>query len=124
MRYITIIKSAERAAVPPKSLIDAIRKLGEEAGKAGVIVDMGGLKPTATGARVRLAGGKIRVLDGPFSEAKEVIGGYAVYELESKAEAIDWSRRFLQLHVEHWPEWEGEVEIREMYGPGDSPRAS
>ena len=123
MRYMTMVKSAERTAVPPKSLLDAIGKLGEEARKAGVIVDAGGLKPTAAGARLLLADGKIRMLDGPFSEAKEVIGGYAVYQLTSKAEAIDWARRFLQLHIENWPEWKGEVEIREMYEPGERPGA-
>ncbi len=71
--------------------------------------------PTALGARARLAGGKISVTDGPFSEAKEVIGGFAIYEVPSKAEALEWTRRFLQLHIEHWKGWEGEVELRQMF---------
>ena len=121
MRYMTIVKAAESAVAPPQALIDAIGKLGEEAAKAGVFVEMGGLMPTAMGARLRLAGGKVSVTDGPFTEAKEVVGGYAVYDVTSKEEAIHWTRRFLELHIEHWPAWEGEVEIRQMFEPNDFP---
>jgi hypothetical protein len=86
--------------------------LGEEAKQAGVFVDWGGLQPTAKGARARIENGRITVTDGPFTEAKEVIGGYAVYDVGSKDEAMDWTRRFLDLHITHWPKWEGEVEVR------------
>jgi len=114
MRYMMIVKGKELGVPPPQELIDAIMALGEEATKAGVMVGMGGLLPTAKAARARLSGGKITVTDGPFSEAKEVIGGFATYELASMEEAIEWTKRFLDLHTEHWPEWEGEVEIRPM----------
>jgi len=115
MRFMTIVKSKETSTPPPQSLFDAIDKLGQEATKKGVMVGFGGLMPTALGARARLAGGKISVTDGPFTEAKEVIGGFAIYEVPSKAEALEWTRRFLQLHIEHWKGWEGEVELRQMF---------
>ena len=94
-------------------------KFIEETAKAGVLVDTGGLLPSAMGARVRLSGGKVTVIDGPFTEAKEVIGGYAVFNVKSKQEAIEWVKRFIGLHKEHWKGWEGESEIRQLmeYGP-------
>ena len=121
MRYMIMVKSSEKSAPPPQSLMDAIAKLGEEAGKAGVMVEMGGLMPSVMGAKVRLSGGKITVTDGPFTETKEVIGGYAVYDVKSKEDAIHWTRRFMELHKEHWNGWEGESEIRQLFGPADSP---
>ena len=122
MRYMIMIKSRETYAPPPQSLMDAIAKLGEEAGRKGVMVDMGGLMPTALGATVRLAAGRMTVTDGPFAEAKEVIGGYAVYDVKTKQDAIYWTERFMALHQEHWPEWEGESEIRQLFGPGEDCR--
>jgi len=121
MRFMTLVKSAETSAPPPQALMDAIGKLGEEAARNGVMVEIGGLLPTAMGARVRLAGGRLTVTDGPFTEAKEVIGGYAVYAVKSKAEALEWTRRFLALHQEHWKGWEGEVELRQLYDPPGRP---
>ena len=121
MRFMTLVKSAETSAPPPQALMDAIGKLGAEAAGKGVMVEMGGLLPTAMGARVRLAGGKLTVTDGPFTEAKEVIGGYAVYAVKSKEEALEWTRRFMALHQEHWKGWEGEVEVRQLYDPGAPP---
>jgi hypothetical protein len=118
MRFMTMVRSAEGQGYPPQALMDGIAKLGEEAAKAGVFVQMGGLLPTAAGARVRLSGGKLTVTDGPFAEAKEVIGGFAVYETKTKEEAIEWVRRFMDLHKRHWPEWEGETEVRQ---PMDQP---
>ena len=79
----------------------------------------GGLAPTAQGARVRLSGGKVTVHDGPFTEAKEIIGGYAQFDLDSKEEAIEGAVRFMELHRKHWPGWEGETEIRPMLDPLD-----
>jgi hypothetical protein len=112
MRYMITVKSAETNAYPPQELMDGIARLGEEATAAGVLVETGGLLPTAMGARVRVAHGKLTVTDGPYTEAKEVIGGYAVYDLSTKEEAIEWTKRFMELHRQHWPEWEGEAEIR------------
>ena len=117
MRFMMIVKSAERSVLPPRPLMDAIGKLSEEATKAGTMVGNGGLGPTALGARVRLSRGEISVIDGPFTEAKEVVGGYAQFELKSKEEAIEGAMRFMELHKKYWPGWEGETEIREMLGP-------
>jgi hypothetical protein len=121
MRFMMIVKHPETSALPPKELMDAIAKSGEEAAKAGIMLGSGGLRPTAEGARVRLSGGKITILDGPFTEAKEVIGGYAQFELNSKEEAIESARQFMELHKKYWPGWEGETEVRPMYGPNDFP---
>ena len=122
MRFMSMVKSSEdyRLGPPPQALMEAINRLGEEMTKAGIMVDMGGLLPTAMGAyRVRQSRGKLSVTDGPFSEAKEVIGGYAVFEVQSKEEAMALSMRFMELHLKHWPEWEGETEVRQMFeGPG------
>jgi hypothetical protein len=118
MRFMSMVKSSEdfRSGPPPQALMDAIARLGEEAMKAGAMVYMGGLLPTAAGAcRVRLADGKLTVTDGPFSEAKEVIGGYAVFTVTTREEAVDWAMRFMELHQKHWPEWEGETELRQMF---------
>ena len=121
MKFMTMVRSAENSPVgpPPQALMEAIGKLGEDAAKAGVFVEMGGLLPTAMGARLRLSGGKLTVTDGPFSEAKEVIGGYAVYAVKTKEEAIEWATRFMNLHKQHWPGWEGETELRQLmeFGP-------
>jgi hypothetical protein len=119
MRFLTTVKSPENSGTPPKQLMEAIAKLGEEATKAGVLIETGGLLPSAAGARIRLSGGKLSVTDGPFTEAKEVIGGYAIYEVKSKEEAIESTLRFMQLHKEHWPGWEGESEIRQIFNPSD-----
>ena len=115
MKFMTMVKSPEAAGPPPPALMQAIAQLGEEAGKSGVMVEMGGLYPSAMGARVRVSRGKVHVIDGPFTEAKEVIGGYAVFEVPSKADAIEWTRRFMEVHREHWPGWEGETEVRQIF---------
>ena len=114
-----IVKQVESQGPPPKALIDAIVKVAEEDAKNGKMIGSGGLLPTAHGARVRLAGGKVSVIDGPFTEAKEVIGGYAQFELNSKQEAIDGAVQFMELHKKYWPGWEGETEIRPMMEPGE-----
>jgi hypothetical protein len=114
MRFMMIVKSAERSGPPPKGLMDAIAKLAEEATNAGEMIESGGLASSATGARVRLSGGKVTVTDGPFTEAKEVFGGYAVFELKSKKEAVERAVGFMELHQQLWPEWEGETEVRQQ----------
>ena len=117
MRFIMMVKTAERSGPPPKELMDAMGKLAEEATKAGEMIESGGLGPTAAGVRVRLTGGKITVTDGPFTEAKEVFGGYAMFELKSKEEALEGAKNFMELHKKYWPGWEGETEIRQVLGP-------
>ena len=114
MRYMMIVKHKEAQGMPPKELMDAMGKLTEEAIKNGTLLGNGALLPTAAGASVRLSGGRVTVTDGPFTEAKEIIGGYALFELKSKQEAIEGARQFMELHNKHWPGWEGETEVREM----------
>src|SRR5262245_65304822 len=123
MRFMVMVKSAESVGPPPMALMSAIAKLGEEAARAGAMVETGGLLPSTMGARVRLSAGKLIITDGPFSETKELIGGYAVYDVKSKQEAIEWTSRFLQLHREHWPGWEGEAEIRQIFDAPSSAQA-
>jgi hypothetical protein len=119
MRFMMIVKHAENQGPPPKSLMDAISKLAEDETKTGTMLGSGGLGPTALGACVRLSKGQVTVTDGPFTEAKEVVGGYAQFELKSKEEAVESAVRFMELHKKHWPGWEGETEVRQMYGPED-----
>jgi hypothetical protein len=114
MRFMMIVKHKEGQGMPPKELMDAIGKLTEEAIKDGTLLGNGGLLPTTAGASVRLSGGRVTVTDGPFTEAKEIIGGYALFELKSKEEAVEGARHFMELHKKHWPGWEGETEVREM----------
>ena len=113
MRFMTIVKTRETGVQPPPELIDRINRLAEDATKKGVFAGMGGLQPTSAGAVARLSNGKITVKDGPFSEAKEVIGGYAIFDVPSKTEALEWTRRFLEAHVGLWPQ-DLEVEVRPM----------
>ncbi len=119
MRFMMIVKHAENQGLPPRPLMDAIAKLAEEEARAGTMLENGGLGPTVQGARVRLSGGKVTVTDGPFTETNEVIGGYAQFELKSKEAAVESAVRFMELHRKHWPGWEGETEVRQMFDPKD-----
>ena len=124
MRYLMMVKGDEdfrASGPPPQALMEAIGELGVEAAKTGKIVSMGGLQHTSKGASVRINGGKLSVKDGPFTEAKEVIGGFTIMELGSKEEAIEEARKFMELHQRLWPGWDGECEIRLMYEEGDHP---
>jgi hypothetical protein len=114
MKFMAVVRSAEGAGMPPLALMEGIANLGVEATKAGVLVETGGLLPSADGALVRVRDGGLVVTDGPFTEAREVIGGYAVYNVSSKAEVLEWTRRFMELHRLHWPGWEGESEVRQI----------
>jgi hypothetical protein len=114
-----LVKHGKNPSPPPKELMDAIAILSEEAVKSGTMLGNGGLAPIEQSTRVRVSKGQLTVTDGPFAEAKEVVGGYAQFELKSKQEAIDGAVRFMELHRKHWPGWEGETEIRQIFGPED-----
>jgi hypothetical protein len=118
MRYITILKGTQPAGPPPAGLMEAIMALGAEATASGELLDNAGLSPSASGARVAVTGGELSVMDGPFAEAKEFIS-YAVYEVRSKEEAVEWTRRFMQLHADRWPGWQGECDVVKIMGPED-----
>src|ERR1700686_2334782 len=116
MRFMFIVKSAHAAAPTPK-LIEAMHKLADREIKAGRMLDNGGLMPLAMGAQVRITDGQLSVVDGPFVEAKEVIGGYAIFELRNKEEAVALAVEFMQLHKDLMPGWEGTCELRAFAGP-------
>ena len=118
MRYLILLKSTQPVSPPPAELMDAIMKLGEEATNAGALLDTAGLAPSAAGARVELSGGKLSVTDGPFAEAKEMIS-YALYQVKSKEEAVEWTSRFLNLHRDLWAGWEGQADVLRVFGPQD-----
>lgn len=109
MRFLSIYKNAERPTPPTAEEMAAMGKLVEEAMKAGWLIATEGCLPTALGARVRRSGANVTVTDGPFTEAKEVVGGFAILEASSKAEAIELTRKFLQTAGD------GECELRQLY---------
>ena len=112
MQFLSMIWIDEKTIKPPTDKLMAdMGKLLEEMTKAGVLVDTAGLRPTSEGVRVRLRRGKLSTTDGPFTEAKEVIGGYAILEAKSLAEAIEHTKRFLQIHGD---EWDLECEVRQL----------
>ncbi|HEY9348286.1 MAG TPA: YciI family protein [Inquilinus sp.] len=111
MRFMFIVTSAHTMAPTPE-LMEAMGKLAEREIKSGRMLDNGGLMPLATGARVRIVDGALSVVDGPFVEAKEMIGGYAIFELHSKEEAVASAVEFMQLHKDLMPGWDGTCEVR------------
>jgi hypothetical protein len=112
MRFMFIVKS-DHQGPPPPALLEEMARMTTREIKAGRMIDSGGLMPLSDGAQVRLAGGEISVVDGPFVEAKEVIGGYAIFELAGKEEALASAREFMQVHKDLFPGWEGICEMRE-----------
>ena len=119
MKYLMLIKHAEsyRNQPIPQGLLDAMGKFVEQESRSGVLKDTAGLRGTAEGVRVRLSGGKLKVTDGPFTEAKEIVGGYALVEVKSRDEALRVAREFMDLHRVHWPAFEGECELRPLDEP-------
>jgi hypothetical protein len=114
MRYLTLLRATQPASPPPPGLMEAIMQLGGEATAAGALLDTAGLMPSAVGARVGLYGGQLSVTDGPFAEAKEIIS-YALYEVRSKEEAVEWASRFMKLHRDLWAGWEGEADVLKVF---------
>ncbi|GAA0955995.1 YciI family protein [Virgisporangium aurantiacum] len=120
MRYLTLLRGTHSTTPPPPELMEAIMTLGQEATQAGALLDTAGLAPSASGARLSLAGNELTTIDGPFAESKEVIS-YAIYDVRSKEEAVEWAARFLKAHRDLWPGWEGEVDVLKLFGPEDFP---
>ncbi|MFI6318543.1 YciI family protein [Nonomuraea sp. NPDC050556] len=120
MRYLITLRATNQPTTPPTAeLMAAIAKLGEEATASGALLDTAGLAPSAHGgARVELTGGRLAVTDGPFAEVKELIS-YAVYEVRSKEEAVEWASRFLKIHRDNWAGWEGQADVLKIFGPED-----
>jgi hypothetical protein len=116
VKYLMMIKHSEkhRSEPIPQALLDAMGTFVADSFKSGVLKDTGGLKPSSEGFRVRLSNKQLKVTDGPFTEAKEVVGGYAIVEVASKEEALQIARQFMELHRVHWPTFEGESEVRPL----------
>jgi hypothetical protein len=117
MRFLMLVKHGENPGPPPKEFLDAMARLGEEAAKSGTMIQSGGLSPIAKSTSVRLSRGQVTAIDGPFTESKEVVGGFAMFELKSREEAIEGAKQFMELHKKYWPGWEGETEVRQVLGP-------
>ncbi|HLG98493.1 MAG TPA: YciI family protein [Bryobacteraceae bacterium] len=115
MRFMMIVKAnqdSEAGKMPSEELLAAMGKYNEELRKAGVLIDLNGLHPTSKGARVKFSAGKPTVVDGPFAETKELIGGYWIIRVKSKQEAIEWAKRAPAPHGENA---DGEIEIRQIF---------
>ena len=122
MRFLSLIRIQENTGqVPSEQLISDMGKLMDELTRSGQLISTAGLRPTSEGTRVRLRHGKLSSVDGPFTETKEVIGGYAVLEAKSKAEALELTRRFLRIHGE---DWDIECEVRQLDGAEFGPEVS
>jgi len=116
MRFMMIVKAnkdSETGIMPSEELIAAMTKYNEELVKAGALLDLSGLQPSSKGARVKFSGGKRTVIDGPFTEAKELIAGFWLIQVKSKEEAIEWAKR-VPCDPRN-PNAEGEIEIRQIF---------
>ena len=118
MRYLVVLSATPPPTPPPADLMAAILDLGDQATRAGVLLDTQGLAPSAAGVKLVTAGDDLTVTDGPFAESKEMIS-YAVYDVRTKAEVVEWTSRFLRLHQERWPGWQGEAAVLKIFGPED-----
>ena len=117
MRFMYIVTSPQQAVGPTPELLEAMHKLADREIRAGRMLDNGGLMPVQAGAQGRIADGKLSVIDGPFVEAKEFVGGFAIFELRDKEEAVAMAVEFMQLHKDFLPGWEGTCEVRAFAGP-------
>ena len=125
MRYMMFIKHPKDYDLSntPSALFGPMGEFVGENMKKGVFIDGAGLQPLAKGTRVRLAGGKVTVTDGPFAEAKEVVGGYALCDVKTREEAVALATKFMDLHRQYWPGFEGECELRPLQDMGGAPEA-
>ena len=115
MRFMMMVranKNTEAGAMPDERLIAAMMKYNEEMTKAGVLIALAGLQPSAKGARIKFSGGGRTVIDGPFAETKELIAGYWLIQVKSKDEAIEWAKR---CPAPHGDQVEGELELRQVF---------
>ena len=116
MKFLMMIKHSEayRQETVPQPLMDAMGKFVTESFQKGILKDTAGLKPTSEGFQIRSSGGKLTTTDGPFTETKEVVGGYAIVDVASREEALKVAHQFMELHRVHWPAFEGTSEVRQV----------
>ena len=120
MRFMIIVKATretEAGVLPEEKLIADMATYHEQLAKAGVLLDASGLQPSSKGARIKYSGGKRAVIDGPFTEAKELIAGYTLIQVKSREEAMEWAKRFPSPMGEK----DGEIEIRQLFDLDDFP---
>jgi hypothetical protein len=116
MRVMMMVKGdQEPGELPSEDLMAAMGKYNEELGKAGVLLDLSGLHPSAEGVRVKFSGGRTTVIDGPFAEPKETVAGYWILQVKSMDEAIEWAKRLPVEAAEHESGQESEIEIRQIF---------
>lgn len=115
-RYLLFIVHSEshRDDPVPEALYEEMGEFVNENRKSGVLVDTGGLRPTAEATRIRSSQGRLSITDGPFTESKEIVGGYALIEVGSRAQAMELATKFMDIHVRHWPQFECACEVREI----------
>ena len=124
MRYMVFVKMPEDVGPPTPALVEAMGREMEQAFADGTMVDAGGLYPPAQSTEIRLTAGTITTTDGPYTEAKEVVGGYSIIEVRSPEEAVAAARRVAEIHQQYWPAWEGAIEVRRVSGPDEGPPAA
>jgi hypothetical protein len=120
MRYMVFVKMREDVGQAPAGLQQAMGAEMGAAFAAGSMIDAGGLGGASAATEIRLSGGEVLTTNGPWTEATEVAGGYAILEARSREEAIEGARRVIEIHKEHWPGWEGSVEVRPITGGPES----
>ena len=123
MRYMVMLSMRSDVGPPTPALMEAMDAAMGEAFASGLMIDGGGLMGDQT-TTFTLRSGALSQTDGPYAEAKEVVGGYAVLDVRSHEEAVESARRMMQLHLDHWPGWEGSCDVRRIEGPGDGPPQS
>lgn len=122
MRFMILVKAtkdSEAGVMPPEEMFQAMADYHEQLAKAGVLLDANGLRPSSKAWRIKYSGDKRTVIDGPFTETKELVAGYTIIQVKSREEAMEWVRRFPNPHLT-----EGEIEVRQIYELddfGDSP---
>jgi hypothetical protein len=120
MRYMGMVKMPENnTEEPPQALVEAMGAEIERGFADGTLIEAGGLYPTAQSVEIRMRAGTVTTTDGPFAEGREVVGGYSIIEVRSHEEAVAAARRVVELHQEHWPTWEGSLELRRISGPDE-----
>jgi len=121
MRYLMLIRVGSGMEAANEKLMAEMNDFVDRSKRSGTLVDTGGLQGRESGTTLGLTGGKITVTDGPFTEANEVVGGFAIIDVNSKQQAIEQAREFLQLHADTMgPRYAAEVEVRQMYSPEES----
>jgi hypothetical protein len=117
MRYMGLVIMDPNQGPPPQALMDAMEVYVGKNAADGIYLDGGGLGQGENRIGYQVRSGQMSSTDGPFTEGKEIIGGYAMLEYRNHAEAVEGARSFTELHREHWPEWEGRVELHLIEGP-------